>query len=111
LLECHPILPYLFIMSAEGVSIWSYSNLLQRLYDANDNNPEEGSSSKGDDMSDNGSQAGSTPMKNKKSVLNRGLFRSKSKMNLPDMILTGNLLPPNSVPGIRTLLYMELYYQ
>jgi hypothetical protein len=100
LLECHPTLPYLFIMSAEGVSIWSYTNLLQRVDDVNDNNPEEGNSSKGDDMSDNGSQSGSTQMKNKKSVLRRGLFKSKSKMNLPDMILIGNLLPPNSVPGM-----------
>lgn len=111
-LECHPTLPYLFVMTAEGVSVWCYKNLLQRVHDVNDNDYEESNSTKGDEsnISDNGSQSGSTPTKNKKSILSRGLFKSKSaKINLSDMMFTGSLLPPKSISGLEILRRMHLY--
>jgi hypothetical protein len=119
-MKCHPTLPYIFILGSEGIFVWCYTALLQRLnlesassgstdrsFDEGNTNQEE------DDESDNGTGAVSAAPKHR---LSRALFRRKSvdRALQPDLILSCILVPPerpqkSAVPLSRTAFKMCIH--
>lgn len=100
-LQCHPTLPFLFVMGADGVFVWCYTNLLQRLSNeystASDGNNNEDSSTKDED--DNDSENGSNTAEKAtgpRRILGRGIFRNKSSNKIPlaDFVCMSILVAP-----------------
>lgn len=121
-MKCHPTLPYIFILGSEGIFVWCYSALLQRLnlesassgsadrsFDEGNTNQEE----EDEITSDNGGGTVSATEKAPKHRLSRAIFRRKSidRALQPDLVLACILAPPerpqkSAVPLSRTAFKM-----
>ena len=115
-MKCHPTLPYIFILGSEGIFVWCYAALLQRLNlesassGSADRSFDEGNTNQDEDdenASDNGTV--SAAEKAPKHRLSRALFRRKSvdRTLQPDLVLACVLAPPErpqktGVPLTRT---------
>jgi hypothetical protein len=124
-MKCHPTLPYIFILGSEGIFVWCYTALLQRLnlesassgsadrsFDEGNMNQEE----EDENGSDNGAGAVSAADKAPKHRLSRALFRRKSvdRVFQPDLVLACILAPPErpqkaTVPLSRTAFKMCIH--